>query len=95
MGVVVPAKEQINNFARKWEKSGLETIVTAATPYGPTVREECFKAAEIMKKHNVKLIVMDCPGYTMEAKKIVQEVTGKPVVLVRTAIAAMIKQLVG
>ena len=48
-----------------------------------------------MKKHNVKLIVMDCPGYTMEAKKIVQEVTGKPVVLVRTAIAAMIKQLVG
>ena len=95
LGVIVPAQDQLDDFGRKWKKQGVETTVTAALPYGPTAREETIRAAEILKEHNVDLVVMDCPGYTLEVKRLVQETTVKPVILVRTAVSAMIKQLVG
>ena len=95
LGIIVPAQDQLDDFGRKWKKQGVETIVTAALPYGANAGEESIRAAEILKEHNVDLIVMDCPGYTLEVKRLVQETTGKPVILVRTAVGAMIKQLVG
>ena len=95
LGVIVPAEDQIDDFGRKWKKEGVETIVTAASPYGPTAREESKEAAEILKQHHVDLVVMDCPGYTLGVKRMVQEITGKPAILVRAAVGAMIKQLVG
>lgn len=95
LGVVVPAQDQIEDFARKWKKEGVATIITAASPYGPAAREESKKAAEMLKQHHVDLVVMDCPGYTLGVKRMVQEITGKPVILVRAAVGAMIKQLIG
>ncbi len=95
LGVIVPAADQIDDFGGKWNKEGVEVVVTSASPYGPTATDESKRAARILKERDVDLVVMDCPGYTMEAKQIVQHLTGKPVILVRTAVAAMIKQLLG
>jgi protein AroM len=94
LGVIVPAQDQIEDFRQKWNKEGVGVIVTFASPYGPTTRDECSRAAETLRENNVDLVVMDCPGYDMEVKKIIQQITGKPVVLVRTAVATIIKQLV-
>ncbi len=95
LGVIVPAADQVDDFGGKWNKEGVEVVVTSASAYGPTATDESERAARILKERDVDLVFMDCPGYTMEAKQIVQHITGKPVILVRTAVAAMIKQLLG
>jgi protein AroM len=95
LGLIVPAVEQIDDFKGKWSKEGVDIIGAAAAPYGPTARAEVTEAAGIIKEGNVDLIVMDCPGYTDEVREIVRQVTGKPVLSVRSAIAAMIRQLLG
>ncbi|MBW1673303.1 MAG: AroM family protein, partial [Deltaproteobacteria bacterium] len=58
-------------------------------------KDESMLAAEMLKQQDVDLVVMDCPGYTLEIKDAVQGITEKPVITVRRAIASMIKQLVG
>ena len=95
LGVIVPAEDQIVDFKRKWSRTVVEVSVVAASAYGPTAKEESARAAEILKESGVDLVVMDCPGYNMEAKRIVQQITGKPVLLVRTGIATQIRELVG
>ena len=95
LGLIVPGEDQIDDFKEKWIKDGVEVIAVAASPYGPTAKDEGIRAADVLKERDPDLIVMDCPGYTMEAKDIVREITGKPVITARTAIAAMITQLAG
>jgi protein AroM len=95
LGLSVPAEEQIDDFRSKYSKDGVAVVALAASPYGPTTMDESIRAAEILKERDVDLVVMDCPGYTLEVKHAVQGITQKPVITVRTAIAAMITQLVG
>lgn len=40
------------------------------------------------------LILLDCIGYTVEMKKRIQELTGKPVILPRTLTARILCELV-
>ena len=93
MGVIVPAEEQVDDFRWKWSKEGVGVMVVAASPYSPTAKDEIARAAEILKDANV--VAMACPGYTAEMKRTVQQITGKPVVLVRSALAWMVKELTG
>ena len=94
LGVIVPTEDQIDDFKRKWSKEGVEVSVVAASAYGSTAKDESTRAADRLKESGVDLVVMDCPGYSMEVKRIVQQVTGKPVMLMRSAVAAMIRGLV-
>jgi len=93
LGVIVPSEDQIDDFKQKWFKKGLELNLAAASAYGPAAKDETIYAAEKLKESGVNLIAMDCPGYTMEAKRIVQQITGKPAILVRSVVAAIIKVL--
>ncbi len=95
LGLIVPADDQIDDFKGKYRKDGVDVVALAASPYGPTAKDENIRAAETLKERDVDLVVMDCPGYTMEVKDAVQGITEKPVITVRSAIAAMIKQLAG
>ena len=95
LGLIVPAEDQIDDFKGKYSKDGVEIVAAAASPYGSTAKDESMRAAEMLKERDVDLVVMDCPGYTLEIKDAVQGITEKPVITVRTAIASMIKQLVG
>ncbi len=94
IGVIVPAEEQVDDFRMKWSKEGVGVKVVAASPYSPTAKDEIARAAEILKESDVNVVVMACPGYTVEMKRIVERITGKPVVLVRSALAWMVKELV-
>ena len=92
IGVIVPAEGQVDVFREKWSKDGVEARIVAASPYSPTARDEIERAAQMLKDVNV--MVMACPGYTVEMKGIVEKITGKPVVLVRSALAWMVKELI-
>lgn len=92
IGVIVPAKGQINDFSGKWSKEGVEVIVMAASPYNRNSQDEVKRDAEALKDVNV--VVMACPGYTVEMEDIAKQIAGKPVVLARSALAWMAKELV-
>ncbi|WP_457753417.1 AroM family protein [Thermococcus sp.] len=90
LGVIVPDKKQIELTRRKWGHIVEEIKVEAVSPY--TSNEEDLKrAAESVK--GCDLIVLDCIGYSMKAKAIVRAVTGKPILLPRTLMARIIREL--
>ena len=92
IGVVVPAEGQVEYFRGRWSKDGVGIKVVAASPYSSTAREEVAQAAEKLK--DVNLVAMACPGYTVEMKRSAERITGKPVVLVRSALAWICQELV-
>jgi protein AroM len=51
------------------------------------------RAAKRLKEVDVDLVAMDCIGYTVEKKRTVQKATRKPVVLVRSVLASIIREI--
>ena len=95
LGIMVPDEDQVEVAERKWNKEKVKLCIAAASPFGLTANDEVTRVAKNLKESGVDLVAMDCVGYTMEKKRIVQEVTGKPVVLVRSLIASIIKEIAG
>lgn len=95
LGIMVPDEDQVDVAERKWNKEKVKLCIAAASPFGLTANDEVTRVAKNLKESGVDLVAMDCVGYTMEKKRIVQEVTGKPVVLVRSLIASIIKEIAG
>jgi protein AroM len=92
MGLLVPLSEQ-----REIAKQNLSHItphitVASASPYHPM--DETQRAAEALKAKKVDLVVMHCMGYTKAHKKIVKEVTGKPVLLANSIVARTAAELI-
>lgn len=93
LGVLVPDEDQIEFAGRKWHKEKVKLFIAVASPFGPTADDEVTRAAGNLKQSGVDLVAMDCVGYTLEKKRIVQEITGRPVVLVRSVIAHIIREV--
>ena len=62
-----------------------------ANPYGDMA--EVRKAAEKARDIDADLIVMDCIGFTKEAKSIVSSIAKKPVLLCRTTLARTVSEM--
>jgi protein AroM len=78
----------------KWQKTGLELVLDAASPYTGT--EVDFRAAaRRLAARNVDLIVLDCIGFTGEMKRIIREESGKPVILPRTLLGRVCGEILG
>ena len=92
LGIVVPEKEQIPFLKRKWKKKGVSLVITAANPYGEIRALE--EAGNFLAKGGVDLIVLDCIGFTPQAKELFRRLTGKPVVLPQTILGRVLKELV-
>ena len=89
--VLTPAKEQMEQGMRKWSPHAGQVHMIAVSPYdGPG---EVLKAAGTIPAET-DLILLDCIGYTVEMKEMIQTLTGKPVILPRTLTARMICELV-
>jgi protein AroM len=54
------------------------------------VREKALK----LKSADVDLIVLDCLGFNKKTKAIFREVTGKPVLLPRTLVARIAREII-
>jgi protein AroM len=89
VGVIIPSLEQIEQTKKKW--SYVNPVIVAASPYGHLGRIE--EAAKILQAKNVDLTVLDCIGYTGQMKQKVREITGNPVILARTIVARLSKEL--
>ncbi|MEM4487946.1 MAG: AroM family protein [Desulfurococcaceae archaeon] len=91
LGVFVPDPAQIRKMHKKWESVASDIQVMSVSPY--TGGEGCIREVA-MKMRDRDLIVLDCMGYNKRSKKIVSEITGKPVILPRTLLASVIRELV-
>ena len=91
VGVMTPLPEQVEQAKAKWNEIGVDVVVTSATPYGDVSLID--RAATELSQAQVDLIVMDCFGYTLAMKETVKRLTGKPVVLARSALARVVGEL--
>lgn len=90
MILITPEAEQIQQAYDQWGTIMEHVTPLAANPYGDP--EELIEAAKKAKEIDSDLIVMDCIGYTEEAKKMVKKISGKPVILCRTILARVISE---
>ena len=89
LGVIIPSAEQIEQTKKKWGDVNL--VVAVASPYEN--QEELQEAARTLQAKNIHLTVLDCIGYTRQMKQKVKEITGKPVILSRTVVARVTREL--
>lgn len=93
LGVIVPAPEQVPAAADKWSQTGLEIFADAVSPYSSTEDEIVEKANQINRKHP-DLIILDCIGFDGKTKAVFRQVTEKPVLLPRTVLGRVMKEMV-
>lgn len=92
VGLIVPNEDQICSSTKLWSETGVNTLAKSVSPYDTNI-EKLMKVSEDFKDDDVPFIVLDCMGYSVKMKKIVQERSGKPVILSRTIVARVIKEL--
>jgi protein AroM len=91
MGLVIPLREQTEPARQQLCHITSQITVVTASPYGP--RREVHRAAEALRDKNVDLVVMHCMGFTRSHRKIVREITKKPVILANSVVARIIGEL--
>ncbi len=89
--VITPDEEQVKQAYDQWGPIVKKVTPIPANPYGD--KEEIQRAAEKAKETDADLIVMDCIGYSREAKRLVASVTQRPVLLCRTVLARTVSEL--
>ena len=92
LGVIVHDPDQVDLEVNRWSKVVNEVDVVAVSAYIGSM-DDFIRAAGRLR--NADLIVLDSLGYTMGMRRVVQEVTKKPVILPRTVLARVIRELIG
>jgi protein AroM len=90
-GMLSPLKAQIPQTRKKYRRLKGTFFLYAASPYAPT--DELGEAAEVLRKKDPHVVVMNCMGYTPAMKKRVMEITGKPTVLANSLVARALAEL--
>ncbi|MCX8184557.1 MAG: AroM family protein [Sulfolobales archaeon] len=90
LGIIVPNPTQIDLTIKKWSRAAREIKVVSTSPYSETI-DALAKAAEELRECD--LIVLDCIGFTSEAKKVVAAVSKRPVIIPRTLLARILREL--
>ena len=89
LGVMVPSAKQVGTTTLVYQELGFSPIVVGASPYAD--KNAILNAANGLKEQ-VALVVMDCFGYNLEMKRQVSEITGTPVILVRSLLAWTLRE---
>lgn len=92
LGVLVPSVLQIPDQKGKWAAVGVEVCAVAVSPYTGTEGEIEKAGAELRE---CDLIVLDCMGYNLRTRRIIRDITEKPVLLPRMLMARLIEELYG
>ncbi len=93
LGLMVPSQRQAPYLAKAFQELGFKVIGFGVSPYKDDIGA-IAEAARQLKEAGTDLIVMDCFGYNLEMKDRVREVTGKPVILVRSLLAGVLRELI-
>jgi protein AroM len=89
---LVPLKEQIEEFKTRWTFTNITVKYKSLCPYTATRGEIISKAREI-RDMKPDLVLLDCFGFGTDTKKIFKEIVDKPIILVRTLVAYILKEL--
>jgi len=92
LGVMVPLPEQTDNLQPKYAPLGLHPVFGIASPYHND--EDNFHRAANELKAKSDLILLDCMGYTEKARELVQQISGKPVVLSNALMAKLVSEMI-
>lgn len=91
IGVITPDPQQITEQRSRWRDIVPRVTVVSQSPY---VKETTIEgAAQELAKASVDLIVLDSLGYSLAMKDLVRRVTGRPVLLPRSALAKVAQEL--
>lgn len=91
LGVLVPDEDQVDQAFTRWRDAAKAVMVFSASPYeGP---EKLEASARKLKDWGAHMIVMDCMGYTGGMKNEVRSLTGVPVILARSVVARILREL--
>ncbi|UUZ81357.1 AroM family protein [Paenibacillus sp. P26] len=91
-GVIVPLVEQKVNLKPKYSPFGMDPIFAVASPY--KFDEANFHEAAQELKDKVDIILLDCMGYTEEARTLVSEASGLPVILSNAIMAKIVSEMI-
>jgi len=92
LGVIVHDEEQVRMEEERWGRIINDVIVVPVSAYLST-EDDFRRAAEYLRDSDVDLVILDSLGYNIKMKNIVREVSGKPVILPRTVMAEIIREL--
>jgi protein AroM len=90
LGVLVPDPRQVPVVGRRWLRVSEDVVVESFSPYTGSLAA----LPEVVRRFQDRdLVVLDCIGYGLEVKRLVMELTGRPVVAPRTIMARVIREL--
>lgn len=91
-GVIVPLPEQKANLKPKYTPFGLDPVFAVASPYKNDPAG--YEAAAIELKGKVDIILLDCMGYTEEARELAVKASGLPVILSNAIMAKLVSEMI-
>ena len=92
VGILTPLAEQVTQAKSHLKSANDDNVVVfPASPY--TSSDEITPAAEQLRQENVELSVLHCIGYTLAMKQTVKNITGKPVILARSLVVQVLREL--
>ncbi len=91
--VIVPSPDQIQAMEKKYDDTNFDVVSGAVFPYTGTEKELIETANKIMNL-KVDLIILDCIGFNRRTKSIFRDITKKPVLLPRTVIGRIVREIV-
>ncbi|MFC0414015.1 AroM family protein [Cytobacillus solani] len=91
-GVIVPLSEQKETLYPKFSPFGLDPFFAVASPYHHD-QTGYAEAAENLK-NKVDIILLDCMGYTEEAREMIAKATGLPVILSNAIMAKLTSEMI-
>ena len=92
LGVIVPMPQQQEVMKPKWQRTGLDVVSAAASPYSST-EAELAEAARRLKASGATLVVLDCLGFGSQHARIVRRESGLPVLVPRTLLGRIAAEL--
>lgn len=93
IAVLTPNIGQLEQSRQKWNKFVSSVSPIVLSPYQDDA-QQTKQAIAALTEADVELVVMDCIGYSEQLKKQLRQHTGKNIVLSRTLVARIIKELV-
>jgi protein AroM len=92
-GVLIPSPRQTDAVRAKWARTGLDVVIKSLSPYQETESIRIREIAKEFSKVGVNLLVMDCIGYSRKLSRELKKLTGCPVILARTIVARLLKEI--
>ncbi|WP_312112727.1 AroM family protein [Brevibacillus reuszeri] len=92
LGVIAPLHEQVGALREKYTPYGLDPVFAVASPF--RVDKQAYQEALEPLKDQVDLLLMDCMGYSEEARQLMSELSGMPVILSTALMAKLISEMI-